>query len=786
MAIQWRLAPCSLLLVAGLLLTACNEPRDPSSYHGQEWVTVNFDLHGGAGSQPQATGVLGSEIGSSLIMVYPEATPLTPFPWTMPAPIDSAMLDTATSSVQLTVPTGTSLQLVEYVFNDALTRADVDSRIAVPGGPNVSAPFTIASGTSTTVVQLPVTTMSFAEGLNDLVTLSQVPLFAVPMLDPLRWNAPLEGLIKRDILPFGASNVLELMVLGRDTVYRARVRPIALAAPPTQMSADVTLLTPFGPGTWARLAGRFYHASLPGEAAGDATGDIFAQIYLDGTNASYFVGQCLANACTGPAFNNISGFTPIAAVPAGTTANLSLRVDPATGVFTFSVGVGGAVNSVSFDAGAAGYAPTAPTPNSPFVEVGDRLAIGPGQASFMVAYFDNVVFDNTLYDTFETPTGLIDLTKWDAGTSSVSIDTTGSIPTLHLMAAASTTGNPAIDTNGSRAQLFDNINQRLNSHRIAGNLSLPSLPAVVEDPQIINSQPVNARAVARLHYQPRADRDNGSVHLTGIEVGIFQNGTLAPFPVLNAFGCLDATCSTFLSFPGIGQFSTPARISTNTPYPFSLEYVGGNRVRAVFNGEARVVDLSSAPFFNPNDFVGPVLRAQVRRAFDPLDSGIITADFSALEIGQPGTPTFPAGSLLPAGAVAYDDFNLPPDQVTGLGQLDPSRWREVRQFKRALNGAGQLQVDLVSQTSNQTQNNIGTNLTAIVPAGTTGFRADVTFPVQTFPDPAATGVSYRAGIDGELFLDTLGNTITGRIAIQTVRSTIPSIAARPTKASVRI
>lgn len=743
MNLKQHIAAWALAAVLALGLAACNEPRDRSSYHGHtQWVPVSLALHGGT-AQRAATGNSVAEIGTSYVVIVPDGTAATPYFWTLGDVIADGRLDPATGTIAVTLPTGVSMRVFEYVYNQSASLADVLSRFYTPVAPQVSAPFVIGQGVSQQDVSIPVQGRDFSEG------------FTTAALDPTRWETGFTGAVERRIVTFNGSNALRLGLKASDTVARSRLRVNADrldGSTVTAMEADVTLLAASGGGVpRARLAGMFYHTATSGEAAGDATGDIFAAIGLDGTNALYRVGRCLNDHCGYDTFEDISGVRILTPVALNATVHLKVEVDPATGVFTFTAtpATGSAV-SAPYDAAAAGY-PVSGAPHSDFKEIAVRADPEVGETASATAVFDNVAFDGTAYDNFDAGP-YISFLSWNEGTSAAEVVTapagssSASGNALQLTAAASYTGNATLDTDGSRAQVQVNRNLVLDSHRIAGTVRLPSA-GLVAGTDVAGSQSVNVRATARLHYQPRAQRGNGATDLTGIGVGLYGNTSNQFSPQFIVFNCLDANCTQqgTSNVTGNGPFiNTPTPLAADTDYDFALEYVGSNRVRGIFNGEARVADLSTISTFDPNELVFPLLRAQARRVFDAGDQAGITALYSNIEVGEPTTPSLPTALTAPAFLV--DAF--------GATTFAVDSWDDPNQYRRTLQG-GQLRFEFLAEPTN-----CCTEMRVRADTQMQGISTQVTLPSDAVsPTASSNGVFAQGGVEMEVFEDSQGSSI---------------------------
>jgi hypothetical protein len=176
------------------------------------------------------------------------------------------------------------------------------------------------------------------------------------------------------------------------------------------IEADVTLLesSVVNSGeTRARLVGRWYRV-VQG-AAGDATGDIVAEISLvedsTGLVAISRIGQ-VTNP-DGSTSTTIDQHVFQTAISLGTTYRLYIAYDSGANTFTFRVGV------ETYTVTSAGLPARFGVPNSPWKSVNTRARVNDSDSSAYVhATFGNINRNGSLYENFLAQT-LIDPSRWN-------------------------------------------------------------------------------------------------------------------------------------------------------------------------------------------------------------------------------------------------------------------------------------------------------------------------------------------------------------------------------------
>ena len=206
-----------LWALCSLVLASCEELRGPGGGETHQRVDVTVAVRP-EGSDALVNGLAGSgtgQFGTSLIVVVAEGTaPLANHADLSSASVyDQALLDLTTSTVSLTVPLGTSLQLFEYTFNDILTQAQIETELPIGGVPNVSAPFAVQPDVTELLVDVPLTPTSFGEGFSGA-------------LDPSLWEQAGGVTSSGGVLQLAASIVFDDAATDaeRATGDRARIR----------------------------------------------------------------------------------------------------------------------------------------------------------------------------------------------------------------------------------------------------------------------------------------------------------------------------------------------------------------------------------------------------------------------------------------------------------------------------------------------------------------------------------------------------------------------------------
>ena len=164
-------------LLLGVVLSACLQDYGPT---GRQRVDVGIAVRDAPTSAGQnfATGQGNLQIGTSLIIAVPDGTASNPrFEQIAAADVlAQGLLDLTTSSVVLSLPAETPIQLFEYTFNDTLTLNEILTNSPIAGDPNTSSPFTVSLTDTVLNISLPLQTTSFTE------------TFTATALDPLLWE----------------------------------------------------------------------------------------------------------------------------------------------------------------------------------------------------------------------------------------------------------------------------------------------------------------------------------------------------------------------------------------------------------------------------------------------------------------------------------------------------------------------------------------------------------------------------------------------------------------------
>ena len=203
-------------------------------------------------------------------------------------------------------------------------------------------------------------------------------------LDPTKWTGPTDAVR----MPRNGRLYMQGRSVGPVNSFNTRfTNPDSHRA----LTADVTVLEHTQTGTGygrARLGGFFFNDGTVGNAAGSNVGDIFAEVSMNGTEASFLAARCTNVDCsTSVNITNVAGNGRISlgAATAGTTYPLYVAWDGAR----FTAQLGNRAPLV-FDPVAAGAPIARPFAQAPFMTLGLRHRPNAGEEAFTRAYFDSV------------------------------------------------------------------------------------------------------------------------------------------------------------------------------------------------------------------------------------------------------------------------------------------------------------------------------------------------------------------------------------------------------------
>ncbi|MFH2129700.1 MAG: hypothetical protein ABIK68_04940 [bacterium] len=147
-----------LFLILLLSQYACNEPRDRSSYSGSgksyARVSVRVDdqlaaKHLRSSQRHLNISALPAPTGTALIIAVDAGTPFSEDYNSIQGFYDKQLVDLTTSTVTLTLPINTSLQLFEYTFNPSYSLNNLNSTNYPVFTKAVLGPFTLTGATTT-------------------------------------------------------------------------------------------------------------------------------------------------------------------------------------------------------------------------------------------------------------------------------------------------------------------------------------------------------------------------------------------------------------------------------------------------------------------------------------------------------------------------------------------------------------------------------------------------------------------------------------------------------------
>lgn len=151
----WRLGICALLAA---VMVSCNQPRDRSSYSGDSLsyaqVSVRVDSRSNT-RYLRSAQKLSKELeipaprGSALVIAVDSGTPFSEDYNSITGYYDKQLVDLATSTVTLTLPLNTPLQLFEYVFVKSYSLSNLGSENQPVFTKSILGPFTLTGSTTT-------------------------------------------------------------------------------------------------------------------------------------------------------------------------------------------------------------------------------------------------------------------------------------------------------------------------------------------------------------------------------------------------------------------------------------------------------------------------------------------------------------------------------------------------------------------------------------------------------------------------------------------------------------
>jgi hypothetical protein len=136
--------------------SSCNEPRDPDSYTGSSTyarVSVRLDSQSSSRTiQPQQKFLSVTETitptSAALIIAVPDGTPFSEDYNSIAGYYDKQLLDLSTSTVTLSLPLNTPIQLFEYTFAQPFSLNSLSSANQLVISRAILGPFTLTGSTS--------------------------------------------------------------------------------------------------------------------------------------------------------------------------------------------------------------------------------------------------------------------------------------------------------------------------------------------------------------------------------------------------------------------------------------------------------------------------------------------------------------------------------------------------------------------------------------------------------------------------------------------------------------
>lgn len=374
-----------------------------------------------------------------------------------------------------------------------------------------------------------------------------------------------------------------------------------------------------------------YHTSTAGEADGRRTGDVFAAVFIEGTQspfqAYYQVYRCLNEQCENSEDIELltpgtKGYVQFGEVGLNTLASILIDWDSLTpGQFSFQLNSDPVVN---FDPVAAGAAIDSILANAPRKYMGIKTDLSnPDDMASMTATFDKVKVNGLPYDDFDN-VSYLDGSLWGRTNGKVAIDS----GRLLIETGKEYVGDQYTDDIFHSIDLSSNKLIIPNAEIVEADIELDSSTFVIDNGENL----AEAHGLIEVEYRPAGVENTNYKNSFYVQAGIKEipAGVVAQ---MRAFSCADSNCS--------GKQIDETQVFTmsvakDVAHHFRVENVGNGLLNIVLdNAETLSFDMSGIPDFALMEFTRIMLRTMVRGTDTPGEEAFARAYFDNVQMASP-------------------------------------------------------------------------------------------------------------------------------------------------------